>query len=168
MKSTIRRILKESVHQKVLDKMSSMIRLPYFDFLKKNGVSDEDVETILIKHFKNKYGDGKVNFEIKSSKDYSGVFYLDIELMTKSGDGLTNIAYNEYIDGPRGVYWSLSETIEYFDRFGDKNVFTYRINSVGNKNYCWTQDNKCYDNYDKNNWDEISHWADKVEIFNMK
>lgn len=165
MKSTIRRILKESVHQKVIDKMSSMVRLPYYDFLKKNGISDEDAEIILIKHFKDKFGEGEVNVKIKDPSQYGGLIYLDVEMITKMDN--KEIFYSEAITNDE-VSWTISEKKEYFDRFGDSGVFTYRINSLGNKNYCWSQDNTCYDNYDKNNWNEISQWADKHEFYNVK
>jgi hypothetical protein len=164
MKSKIRRILKEDIHQMMLDKIIKMVKLPYYDFLRKNGISDDDTEMVLTKLFKDKFGDGEVNVIIKDG--YSGFIYLDVEMITKMGD--KEILYKEAITNNSEVFWTISEKKTHFDRFGDSNVFTYRINSVGNKNYCWTQDNTCYDNYDKNNWDKISQWADKLEIFNMK
>ncbi len=40
MRSTIRRILKEDVNNTLYDKIIKMMRRPYVDFLRKNGLGD--------------------------------------------------------------------------------------------------------------------------------
>ena len=59
MRSTIRRILREDVNNTLYDKIIKMMRRPYVDFLRKNGLGDkETVEEIM----KRKLGDGNIRY----------------------------------------------------------------------------------------------------------
>ena len=164
MKSTIRRILKEDVHQMMLDKMSKMVRLPYYDFLKKNGITDDDAEIILTKHFKDKFGDGEVTFEIKPSNE------VKIKLFKSDNGNSTLYEYAEYSTyyDDDDIAWSFYKTFSYEDLRSGGGRFFYYIDDEGKKEYCWSQDNTCYDNYNLNNWDDINDVTDEDEFFNIK
>jgi hypothetical protein len=160
MKSTIRRILKEDVHQKMLDKMTKMVKLPYYYFLKKNGITDDDAEIILTKYFKDKFGDGKVTFEIKPSNK------VNIDLLVKSDNG--NTTYYDYSEYgiERGHRWLFKKTFTYEDIFDVTQI--YWMDSDGNKEYYKSRRGKIefyYDNYDLNNWND---YHDVDEFFNLK
>lgn len=167
MKSKIRRILKEDIHQMMLDKMSKMVRLPYYDFLKKNGITDDDAEIILTKHFKDKFGDGEVTFEIKPSDE------VKIKLF-KSDDGNSTLyEYREYstdYDDDDDIAWSFYKTFRYEDLRSGGGRFFYYIDDEGKKEYCWSQENTCYDNYNLNNWNDHHNVEslNKNEFFNIK
>ena len=59
MRSTIRRILKEDVNNTLYDKIIKMMRRPYVDFLRKNGLGDKKTVEEMMKR---KLGDGIITY----------------------------------------------------------------------------------------------------------
>jgi hypothetical protein len=57
MKKIIRRILREDVNNILYDKVVRMMRRPYIDFLRKNGLGDQKTVTEIMKR---KLGDGNI------------------------------------------------------------------------------------------------------------
>ena len=71
MKDIIRRVLKEDVNNTLYDKVIKVMRRPYIDFLRKNGLGDEkSVEEIM----KRKFGDGHMLY-LPKKDDSVGVDY---------------------------------------------------------------------------------------------
>ena len=67
MKDIIRRVLKEDVNNTLYDKVIKVMRRPYIDFLRKNGLGDKkSVEEIM----KRKFGDGHMLY---IPKEYESV-----------------------------------------------------------------------------------------------
>jgi hypothetical protein len=101
MKTLIKKILKESVEDKLFNKLSTMLKPPYVDFLKKNGLSDDEVVIVLKKFFEKVGGTVTIDFDGD---------ICDAQIV-KNGDGEdTVIKYHEDLGDFTGrdtVYWSL-------------------------------------------------------------
>jgi len=93
MKDIIRRILKEDVNNTLYDKVTKVMRRPYIDFLRKNGLGDEkSVKEIMERKLGkgdiiyNPYTEsslGGVNYTFKWSKEKEG-YYTERKLSNKS------------------------------------------------------------------------------------
>lgn len=71
MKDIIRRILKEDVNNTLYDKIIKVMRRPYVDFLRKNGLGDKKTVTEIMKR---KLGDGNIIYfssVIRSNREYT-------------------------------------------------------------------------------------------------
>ena len=72
MKDIIRRILKEDVNNTLYDKVIKVMRRPYIDFLRKNGLGDEkSVKEIM----KRKFGDGHISYQSEDEWDFDVIEY---------------------------------------------------------------------------------------------
>ena len=72
MKDIIRRILKEDVDTILYDKIIKVMRRPYIDFLRKNGLGDEkSVKEIM----KRKFGDGHISYQSEDEWDFDVIEY---------------------------------------------------------------------------------------------
>ena len=129
MKTLIKKILKESVEDKLFNKLSTMLKPPYADFLKKNGISDDEIVIILKKFFEK---DGGI-----VSIDFDGDI-CDVKLKKwERKEGGTVIKYHEDLGDFTGrdtVYWSLGYTkTTWVDRILDY-IFTRKhVDSRGEK-----------------------------------
>ena len=71
MRSTIRRILKEDVNNTLYDKIIKVMRRPYVDFLRKNGLGDKETVKEIMKR---KLGDGDIIYfssVLRGSREYT-------------------------------------------------------------------------------------------------
>ena len=130
MKTLIKKILKESVEDKLFNKLSTMLKPPYVDFLKKNGLSDDEVVIILKKFFEKVGGTVTIDFDGD---------ICDTQIV-KNGDGEdTVIKYHEDLGDFTGrdtVYWFLDYTkTTWVDRILDY-IFTRKnVDSRGEKEF---------------------------------
>ena len=130
MKTLIKKILKESVEDKLFNKLSTMLKPPYVDFLKKNGLSDDEV-VIVLKKFFEKFG-GTVAI------DFDGDI-CDVQIVKNEDGEDTVIKYHEDLGDFTGrdtVYWSLDYTkTTWVDRILDY-IFTRKhVDSRGEKEF---------------------------------
>lgn len=131
MKTLIKKILKESVEDKLFNKLSTMLKPPYVDFLKKNGLSDDEVVIILKKFFEKVGGTVTIDFDGD---------ICDVKLKKWKGkEEGTVIKYHEDLGGFSGrdtVYWFLDYTkTTWVDRILDY-IFTRKnVDSRGEKEF---------------------------------
>jgi len=156
MKTLIKKILKESVEDKLFNKLSTMLKPPYVDFLKKNGLSDDEVVIVLKKFFEKVGGTVTIDFDTVTI-DFDGDI-CDVRAK-KEGDGeVTVIKYHEDLGDFTGrdtVYWSLVydkstwvqrildwvSTNKYVDSRGEKEFSVsyvdqvYKTDELGNRSW---------------------------------
>ncbi len=130
MKSLIKKILKESIEDKLYNKLSTILKPPYVDFLKKNGLSDDEIVIILKKFFEKDGGTVTIDFD----SDICNV------KLTKNVEGENIvIKYQEDLGGYTGidgVYWGLVHTNSiWVDRLLDWVTIRKYVNSTGGKGY---------------------------------
>ena len=128
MKTLIKKILKESVEDKLFNKLSTMLKPPYVDFLKKNGLSDDEVVIVLKKFFEKVGGTVAIDFDGD---------ICDVQIVKNEDGEDTVIKYHEDLGDFTGrdtVYWSLDYTkTTWVDRILDY-IFTRKhVDSRGEK-----------------------------------
>ena len=128
MKTLIKKILKESVEDKLFNKLSTMLKPPYVDFLKKNGLSDDEVVIVLKKFFEKVGGTVAIDFDGD---------ICDVQIVKNEDGEDTVIKYHEDLGDFTGrdtVYWSLGYTkTTWVDRILDY-IFTRKhVDSRGEK-----------------------------------
>ena len=108
MKDIIRRVLKEDVNNTLYDKIIKVMRRPYVDFLRKNGLGDKKTVTEIMKR---KFGDGHISYQSEDEWDFDVIEYRFTwsnnnkgfyEERKKRGDGNVNWTHMEKIIN--GVY----------------------------------------------------------------
>lgn len=170
IKSTIRRILKEENSVvNMLFKMSKMIRVPYVQFLMKNGFKNhDDIVIILTKHFKDKYGGGDVEID-RTEHD----FWLTLRKTESWNRSDKQITYYEaFSEGDSPNEWSYTEKDYVSHINGDEDDYTFfYINNDDEKQFSWfrggTNYEERYDNYLRNNWSKAPEWVHSSEFFNL-
>lgn len=130
MKTLIKKILKESVEDKLFNKLSTMLKPPYVDFLKKNGLSDDEVVIVLKKFFEKVGGTVTIDFDGD---------ICDVQIVKNEDGEDTVIKYHEDLGDFTGrdtVYWSLDYTkTTWVDRILDY-IFTRKhVDSRGEKEF---------------------------------
>ncbi len=130
MKTLIKKILKESVEDKLFNKLSTMLKPPYVDFLKKNGLSDDEVVIVLKKFFEKVGGTVAIDFDGD---------ICDVQIVKNEDGEDTVIKYHEDLGDFTGrdtVYWSLDYTkTTWVDRILDY-IFTRKhVDSRGEKEF---------------------------------
>ena len=128
MKTLIKKILKESVEDKLFNKLSTMLKPPYVDFLKKNGISDDEIVIVLKKFFEKVGGTVTIDFDGD---------ICDVQIVKNEDGEDTVIKYHEDLGDFTGrdtVYWSLDYTkTTWVDRILDY-IFTRKhVDSRGEK-----------------------------------
>lgn len=130
MKTLIKKILKESIEDKLFNKLSTMLKPPYVDFLKKNGLSDDEVVIVLKKFFEKVGGTVSIDFDGD---------ICDVQIVKNEDGEDTVIKYHEDLGDFTGrdtVYWSLDYTkTTWVDRILDY-IFTRKhVDSRGEKEF---------------------------------
>lgn len=130
MKTLIKKILKESIEDKLFNKLSTMLKPPYVDFLKKNGLSDDEVVIVLKKFFEKVGGTVAIDFDGD---------ICDVQIVKNEDGEDTVIKYHEDLGDFTGrdtVYWSLDYTkTTWVDRILDY-IFTRKhVDSRGEKEF---------------------------------
>lgn len=130
MKTLIKKILKESIEDKLFNKLSTMLKPPYVDFLKKNGLSDDEVVIVLKKFFEKVGGTVTIDFDGD---------ICDVQIVKNEDGEDTVIKYHEDLGDFTGrdtVYWSLDYTkTTWVDRILDY-IFTRKhVDSRGEKEF---------------------------------
>ena len=149
MKTLIKKILKESVEDKLFNKLSTMLKPPYVDFLKKNGLSDDEVVIVLKKFFEKVGGTVTIDFDGD---------ICDVRAKKEEDGEVTVIKYHEDLGDFTGrdtVYWSLVydkstwvqrildwvSTNKYVDSRGEKEFSVsyvdqvYKTDELGNRSW---------------------------------
>jgi len=127
MKDIIRRVLKEDVNNTLYDKVIKVMRRPYIDFLRKNGLGDEkSVKEIM----KRKFGNGHIMY-IPKKDDSVGVDYR----FTWSHGDKGFYEEHKYTTEDK-VHWDHLEKEGGIEVDGE-NIITLRknINSYGSQGY---------------------------------
>ena len=129
MKVTIKNILKEDVNTTLYDKVIKVMRRPYIDFLRKNGLGDEkSVKEIM----KRKFGDGRIMYLNEDEWNFDVIEYR----FTWSNDKKGFYEERKYRDGE--VRWEHleNEVVKgYGERIGDIITLRKNINSDGSRGY---------------------------------
>jgi len=130
MKTLIKKILKESIEDKLFNKLSTMLKPPYVDFLKKNGISDDEIVIVLKKFFEKVGGTVTIDFDGD---------ICDVQIVKNEDGEDTVIKYHEDLGDFTGrdtVYWSLDYTkTTWVDRILDY-IFTRKhVDSRGEKEF---------------------------------
>ena len=130
MKTLIKKILKESVEDKLFNKLSTMLKPPYVDFLKKNGISDDEIVIVLKKFFEKVGGTVTIDFDGD---------ICDVQIVKNEDGEDTVIKYHEDLGDFTGrdtVYWSLDYIkTTWVDRILDY-IFTRKhVDSRGEKEF---------------------------------
>ena len=149
MKTLIKKILKESIEDKLFNKLSTMLKPPYVDFLKKNGLSDDEVVIVLKKFFEKVGGTVTIDFDGD---------ICDVRVKKEEDGEITVIKYHEDLGDFTGrdtVYWSLVydkstwvqrildwvSTNKYVDSRGEKEFSVsyvdqvYKTDELGNRSW---------------------------------
>jgi hypothetical protein len=127
MKDIIRRILKEDVNNTLYDKIIKVMRRPYVDFLRKNGLGDKKtVEEIM----KRKLGDGNIKY-IPNYNNSQDRYTFEWNTENRGYYDENNVYPN---DGE--VIWNHAEQVEEKRRSGGEIVTLKKtIESDGTKDY---------------------------------
>ena len=167
MRSTIRRILKEDVNNTLYDKIIKVMRRPYVDFLRKNGLGDKKtVEEIM----KRKLGDGNIKYT-PSYESGSTVYKFMWRNVNKGYYEENKYTYDDE------VIWNHTEQVEEKRRSGGEIVTLKKtIEYDGTKEYFELTDDRSeikHDYYTYPDYDddipEGTSWDDApIEIKNDK
>jgi len=167
MKDIIRRVLKEDVNDILYDKVIKVMRRPYIDFLRKNGLGDKkSVEEIM----KRKLGDGNIRY-IPNYKRGSREYTFDWSTENRGYYGEHKYTYNDEVN------WSHTEKVEEKRRSGGEIVTLKKtIEDDGTKGYFELTDDRSeikHDYYTYPDYDydipEGTSWDDApTEIKNDK
>jgi len=145
MRSTIRRILREDVNNTLYDKVVRMMRRPYIDFLRKNGLGDKKTVTEIMKR---KLGDGNIVYfpsHRQDNREYTFTWvsdekgYYEEQKYTYKDEIIW--VHSEKVEEKRGKGW-IGEIIvlnkfinndgerKYFELTDDRSSIKHNINTT--------------------------------------
>ena len=147
MKDIIRRILKEDVNNTLYDKVIKMMRRPYIDFLRKNGLGDEkSVKEIMERKFGNghiMYLDeevGDIDYRFTWSNNTKGFYEerkyddgtVDWTHMEKIINGVNNFNDNDFITNRKYISWDGNKEYHEVDPKTGRTVHEYGFDNDWN------------------------------------
>ena len=112
MKDIIRRILKEDVNNTLYDKIIKVMRRPYVDFLRKNGLGDKKTVTEIMKR---KLGDGNIIY-LRGNREYT------FNWSTDNGGYYEETKYKNQ----DRIFWVHTEKVEVKNEKGGGEIVTLR------------------------------------------